>query len=77
MIITASLTSKGQLTLPKKIREDLQAESGDTIIFELVNDQWQIRKAKSIESLFNTLPPLPGSLDNLEKVMTRDIWQKK
>ena len=35
---TATLTSKGQVTIPKAIREALGLKAGDSIAFELVDD---------------------------------------
>lgn len=32
---SATITSKGQVTIPKKIREQLQLKAGDTIDFEI------------------------------------------
>ena len=32
---TATITSKGQVTIPKKIRDQLQLKPGDTIDFEI------------------------------------------
>jgi len=34
---TAKITSKGQITLPKEIRDHLKVESGDNVIFFLNN----------------------------------------
>jgi len=52
----SKMTSKGQLTLPKKVREYLDANVGDNIIFELKNDQLIIKKYEGIEKYFDTLP---------------------
>ena len=35
---TATLTSKGQITLPKKVREQLRVEPGDAIDFVISED---------------------------------------
>ena len=62
MIETAKITSKGQLTLPKRVRQHLEVSSGDIVIFELRESGLLIRKLKSVESFFNTLPPIQGQL---------------
>lgn len=31
----AKITSKGQITLPRKVREELGVQAGDTIVFEV------------------------------------------
>ena len=35
LLATAKLTSKGQITIPKKIRETLKLNNGDTVLFYL------------------------------------------
>ncbi len=37
-MVTASLTSKGQITIPKSIRESLRVSTGDKISFVLSED---------------------------------------
>ena len=52
---TATLTSKGQLTLPAKIRQELGLKAGDRINFVLneATNRYEMRPAtKSIQSLF-------------------------
>ena len=34
-MLTSKITSKGQVTLPKQIRERLQVQPGDTLAYEL------------------------------------------
>jgi len=44
---TATLTSKGQLTIPAEVRADLRLESGDRVAFERVGDgSYRIRAVK-------------------------------
>jgi AbrB family looped-hinge helix DNA binding protein len=57
-ISNAKLTSKGQITLPAAIRKHLGAARGDTVVFELIDGRMVIRKGKSVEGYFSTLPPL-------------------
>ena len=58
MLSTSTMSSKGRLTLPRKVREYLGVEGGDSIIFALVDDLLVIRKEKNVESYFKSLPPL-------------------
>lgn len=37
MAIKAKITSKGQVTIPKEIREALGAKEGDSLVFEVEN----------------------------------------
>lgn len=71
---TSIVTSKGQVTLPAKVRKYLGIDAGDTIIFVYVGDYLVIRKAKNIENYFNTLPPLEFPFkERLEEEIAADI----
>jgi len=51
---TATLTTKGQLTIPKKIREALKLKAGDKVELILTNDGEAILRpvSKSVDELF-------------------------
>ncbi|WKT58877.1 AbrB/MazE/SpoVT family DNA-binding domain-containing protein [Candidatus Nitrosotenuis chungbukensis] len=42
-----SVTTKGQITIPKEIREKLNLKEGDRVIFVIEGGQATIRKASS------------------------------
>lgn len=78
MFFMSTLTSKGQVTLPVKVRKELGVDTGDTIIFDFIDDKLTIRKAKKIETLFSSLPPLDFSFkEKLEEEITSDSWSTK
>jgi antitoxin PrlF len=78
MFFTSTLTSKGQITLPAKVRKELGVDTGDTIIFDYIDDKLTIRKAKKIETLFNSLPPLDFSFkEKLEEEIAQDSWSSR
>ena len=54
----AILTSKGQLTVPKDVRERLGLKSGDRVVFEFEEDsvRLKIEKRRSLEELRGSLP---------------------
>lgn len=54
---TATLTSKGQITIPKSVRDSLRLRSGDRITFVLHGDSEAILKpmTKSVEDMFGML----------------------
>jgi AbrB family looped-hinge helix DNA binding protein len=58
MTFKATLTSKGQLTLPKAIRDHLRLHEGDHVLLDLQGDRVEMRvSAKlSIDQIFNSLP---------------------
>lgn len=54
----ATLTSKGQITVPKDVRERLGLKSGDRVAFEFEGNSVRLRveKSKSLEELKGSLP---------------------
>lgn len=57
MTIESTLTSKGQTTIPKEIRDSLHMKSGDRMTFTLMPDATVILrlKSKSLTELAGTL----------------------
>lgn len=53
----ATLTSKGQLTVPKLVRERLGLKSGDLLVFEVEEDSVRLRveRRKSLAQLKGSL----------------------
>ncbi len=54
----ATLTSKGQLTIPKEVRERLGLRRGDRVVFEFEGDSVRLKaeKRKRLEELRGSLP---------------------
>lgn len=53
---TATITSKGQLTLPKEVRDDLHLREGDRVSFEKVDGRYVLRpQNKSVMDLAGIL----------------------
>lgn len=55
--VDATLTSKGQTTIPREIREELGLEAGDKLSFTLLSDGTVVMRAKR-----RRLADLAGSL---------------
>lgn len=55
----STLTSKGQITIPKMVREALHLEPGDKVYFDVRDDGSVVMVARNepIESLFGLLQP--------------------
>jgi antitoxin PrlF len=53
-----TLTSKGQITVPKDVRERLSLKSGDHVVFEFDGDSvcLRVEHRKSLEDLKGSLP---------------------
>ena len=56
-MITATLTTKGQITIPKSVRDSLHLRSGDRIAFVLRGDSEAVLKpiTKSVDDVFGML----------------------
>jgi AbrB family looped-hinge helix DNA binding protein len=73
---TATLTSKGQLTLPKKIREALRVKPGDQIDF-ILDAQGQVRlrpgsgDVRELKGLLRRPGRRPVSLEAMEEAIAR------
>lgn len=48
MTVTAKITSKGQITLPKKVRDLLHLKEGGVVVFEQEDDRIVIKPAQSL-----------------------------
>jgi antitoxin PrlF len=48
MTVTAKITSKGQITLPKKVRDILHLREGGVVVFEQEDDRIVIKAAQSL-----------------------------
>ena len=57
----AIVTSKGQVTLPRQVREQLGIQSGDKLLFEVTADGFQVKvvRGRDIAALFAALPGTP------------------
>ena len=56
-MVTATLTSKGQITIPKVVRDSLRRRTGDRVAFVLRGDAEAILKpvTKSVDDVYGKL----------------------
>jgi AbrB family looped-hinge helix DNA binding protein len=67
MASTSTISDKGQVTIPKPLREALGIRSGDRLAFELRGDTIRIRKDPELDrlaSVYGSLK-LPAPVDQL------------
>ena len=70
MAVTAKITSKGQITLPKEVRKLLDVEKGSVVVFEKEDDKIVIKSAK-------TLKEFRGILKGKGKMVSFDEIREK
>lgn len=58
VLLKAVLTSKGQLTIPKGVRERLGLKSGDRVVFEFEGDsvRLKVERRRELGELKGSLP---------------------
>jgi antitoxin PrlF len=49
-MVFARLTSKGQVTVPKEVREKLRLKAGDTLAYEVEGNTARIRRADRLDA---------------------------
>lgn len=79
MIVT--LTSKGQLTLPKAIRDQMQLDAGSKLDFSVQEDgSLRARPMRSVASLFGSVKPAkgikPATLQELKDARANYVAEK-
>jgi AbrB family looped-hinge helix DNA binding protein len=66
-MIAVKVLPKGQITLPKKIRQMLQIQEGDTLLLDTDGKQAILKKGKTIFDFKGSLPSLGMSVDELRE----------
>ena len=78
----ATLTSKGQITIPKSIRDSLNLQTGDRLAFSLVGDKQALLQpiTTSVDDVYGVLHR-PGqkakSIEDMNRSITRRHRQAK
>ncbi len=54
----ATVTGKGQVTLPRRVREALDIATGDKLLFDIADGELRVRvvHSRGIDKLFASLP---------------------
>lgn len=70
MTTAAKISTRGQVAIPKTVREKLSIKDGDTLLFDEKDGRVYIRKVKNFLDLEGTLPSLKLPIEKLrEKAM--------
>ncbi len=81
MIIKRQLGERGQLVIPKDIRELLGVRSGEEVVFEVINNEVKIKKEQDAEQLVNDFVNIPKlkkklSIKDLKKIIYRQYEEE-
>lgn len=81
-MVTATLTSKGQITIPKAIRDALNLQAGDRLAFSLAGDKQALLQpiTASVDDVYGVLQR-PGqrakSVDEMNRSIARRLRKAK
>lgn len=75
---SSKITSKGQVTIPKAVREKLDLNTGDTIFFSLSPDHLHVlvQKVPNFLDLAGTLTPPEGTEELDWKEIRQLAWDR-
>lgn len=72
----ARLTSKGQITIPKEVRDGLGLKTGDTVLFRLHEKNAVIARVPSFLELGGSVPVPPSKRGLDWSVIRAEAWGK-
>ena len=78
-MLTSTVTRKGQLTLPAKLRKELNIKPSDKVVFTKEKDKIYIEKLPSIDELFGSLknPNVkPLSISEMNRMVEKGMFSK-
>ncbi len=71
-MFTSKITSKGQVTVPKAIRQALKADAGDVIVYEVQGNTVTMRKARPFDAEWHD--SLATQLDEWNSPADNEAW---
>lgn len=80
--IESTITAKGQITIPKRIREFLHVKPKDKVAFEIENDEVRMKPAMDVESAFGIIRPkhkpenFSAIRETVEKAIAKDAAKR-
>lgn len=69
----AKVTSKGQITIPKSVRDDLELQPGSKVLFIQLKDGW---KVVSPDQKFNRPAPLSETSETIKQRFLAEMAEK-
>jgi AbrB family looped-hinge helix DNA binding protein len=66
-MLAVKVLPKGQITLPKEMRQKLHIEVGDTLLMDADGEQFFFRKGKTIFDFKGVLPSMGMTIDEIRE----------
>lgn len=77
MDVAAKMTSKGQITVPKVVRERLELEPGDQVLFRLQDNQAVLARTPNFLDLAGVVPVPPEKRGASWDEIRREAWRAR
>lgn len=77
MDVPATVTSKGQVTLPKAVRDALGIQAGDELLFRVHNNRAILAKVPDFLDLKGSVPVPPGKKGASWSKIKAETWRKR
>jgi antitoxin PrlF len=77
MDVPATVTSKGQVTLPKSVRESLQLKAGDRVLFRVMDGRAVLAKIPDFLELAGSVPVPPDKRGIPWSRIRAETWRKR
>jgi AbrB family looped-hinge helix DNA binding protein len=77
MDVAARLTSKGQVTIPKTVRDTLELEPGDQVVFRLEGGRAILARTKDFLDLAGTVAVPAKKRGAAWDDIRREAWRKR
>lgn len=77
MDMPATVTSKGQVTLPKDLRDALGLRAGDKVLFRVHKDRAVLAKVPSFLELAGSVPVPPRKKGATWSRIRSETWKKR
>lgn len=76
MDVPATVTSKGQITLPKSVRDALGLKAGDRVLFRVHADRAVLAKVRDFLDLAGSVPIPPGKRGASWERIRTETWKE-
>lgn len=77
MDVPATVTSKGQVTLPKSVREMLGIKRGDRVLFRVLKGRAVLAKVPDFLGLAGAVPVPPGKRGASRAEIKATTWRRR